>query len=100
MPVPSHLVLLACWSFPSPRRDRGGYGLRLPLFDQRAIPDRMSRGEPKHKIDCIVVSNLDRFGRSVLHLTQQLATLKTQGVRFVAVSQGLDTDENNPTASL
>jgi len=60
----------------------------------------MSRGEPKHKIDCIVVYNLDRFGRSVLHLTQQLATLNTQGVRFVAVSQGLDTDENNPTASL
>lgn len=38
MPVPSHLVLLTCWRFRSPRRDRGGCGSRLPLFDQRAHP--------------------------------------------------------------
>ena len=43
---------------------------------------------------------LDRFGRSVLHLSQQPATLTADGVRFVAISQGIDTDEANPASRL
>ena len=54
----------------------------------------------KRKFDCIVVWKLDRFGRSVLNLSQQLATLTSFGVRFVATTQGLDTDQSNPTAAL
>jgi putative DNA-invertase from lambdoid prophage Rac len=45
-------------------------------------------------------TKLDRFGRSVLHLNQQLALLESFGVRFIAVSQGLDTDHSNPTSRL
>ena len=54
----------------------------------------------KRKFDCVVVWKLDRFGRSVLNLSQQLAALTSFGVRFVATTQGLDTDQSNPTASL
>ena len=54
----------------------------------------------KHKIDCIAVYKIDRFGRSVLNLNQQLATLNSYGVRFVAISQGLDTDQSNPSSRL
>jgi DNA invertase Pin-like site-specific DNA recombinase len=53
----------------------------------------------KRKFDCVVVWKLDRFGRSVLHLNQQLDALSRHGVRFVATSQGIDTDKSNPTAS-
>jgi DNA invertase Pin-like site-specific DNA recombinase len=43
---------------------------------------------------------IDRFGRSVLHLNQQLAALTSHGVRFIATSQSLDTDEKDPTSRL
>ena len=43
---------------------------------------------------------IDRFGRCVLHLNQQLAALTSYGVRFIATSQSLDTDEKNPTSRL
>jgi DNA invertase Pin-like site-specific DNA recombinase len=36
----------------------------------------------------------------VLHLNQQLAALTSYGVRFIATSQSLDTDEKNPTSRL
>ncbi len=52
------------------------------------------------KFDCVLVYKIDRFGRSVLHLNQQLAALTSYGVRFVATSQALDTDQSNPTSRL
>ena len=52
------------------------------------------------KFDCVAVYKIDRFGRSVLHLNQQLAALTSFGVRFIATSQSLDTDEKNPTSRL
>jgi len=48
----------------------------------------------------VAVFKLDRFGRSVLQLNQQLAALDSYGVRFIAASQGLDTDHSNPTSRL
>ena len=55
---------------------------------------------PSESSICIVVYKIDRFGRSVLHLNQQLAALTSYGVRFIATSQSLDTDEKNPTSRL
>jgi len=54
----------------------------------------------QRKFDCIAVYKIDRYGRSVLHLNQQLAALTSYGVRFVATSQSLDTDKKNPTSRL
>jgi DNA invertase Pin-like site-specific DNA recombinase len=54
----------------------------------------------QRRFDCVVVYKIDRFGRSVLHLNQQLATLASYGVRFIATSQSLDTDESNTTSRL
>jgi len=54
----------------------------------------------KHRFDCVLVYKLDRFERSVLNLSQSLATLDSHGIRFIAVSQGLDTDQANPTSRL
>jgi DNA invertase Pin-like site-specific DNA recombinase len=54
----------------------------------------------QHKFSCIAVYKIDRFGRSVLHLNQQLAALGSHGIRFIAISQGLDTDQSNPSSRL
>jgi DNA invertase Pin-like site-specific DNA recombinase len=66
----------------------------------RPALDRLMADAAQHKFDCIAVYKIDRFGRSVLHLNQQLAALTSYGVRFIATSQSLDTDEKNPTSRL
>ena len=51
---------------------------------------RLMEAARKGKIDAVVVWKLDRFGRSTLDLLANIETLRVQGVRFVAASQGLD----------
>jgi site-specific DNA recombinase len=48
------------------------------------------------KLDCLLVWKLDRFGRSLLDCLNYIRTLEEHGVRFIAVTQGLDTDLQNP----
>jgi DNA invertase Pin-like site-specific DNA recombinase len=62
--------------------------------------DRAMKDASEHRWDAILVWKLDRFGRSVLNLSEQLAQLNSWGIRFIATSQGLDTDANNPTSRL
>ena len=52
------------------------------------------------KFDCVLVWKLDRFGRSLVDCLNNIQTLETCGVRFIAVTQGLDTDQRNPAARL
>jgi putative DNA-invertase from lambdoid prophage Rac len=66
----------------------------------RPALDRLMTAAARRDIDCVLVLKLDRFGRSVLHLSQQLAALTSYGVRFIAVSQGVDTDASNPSSRL
>jgi DNA invertase Pin-like site-specific DNA recombinase len=44
----------------------------------------------RRELDVVIVWKLDRWGRSVLDLLANLEVLGTCGVRFVAVTQGLD----------
>lgn len=66
----------------------------------RPALDKLMADAAQRKFDCVLVWKLDRFGRSVLNLSQQLAALTSYGVRFIATTQGLDTDQSNPTAAL
>jgi DNA invertase Pin-like site-specific DNA recombinase len=66
----------------------------------RPVLDRLMRDAAEHRFDAVVVYKLDRLGRSVLNLSQSLALLDSYGVRFIAVSQGIDTDQSNPTSRL
>jgi DNA invertase Pin-like site-specific DNA recombinase len=50
------------------------------------------------KLDCLLVWKLDRFGRSVVDCLNHIRTLEEHGVRFIAVTQGLDTDVQNPAS--
>jgi len=48
----------------------------------------------------LVVWKLDRFGRSLVHCASGIQELASLGIRFIATSQGLDTDESNPASKL
>jgi DNA invertase Pin-like site-specific DNA recombinase len=42
------------------------------------------------KVDAVLVWKLDRFGRSALDLLANIQVLEDAGVRFIAITQGLD----------
>jgi hypothetical protein len=48
----------------------------------------------------VLTWKLDRFGRSVSDCLNGIETLRSQGVRFMATSQNIDTDQSNPVSSL
>jgi DNA invertase Pin-like site-specific DNA recombinase len=52
----------------------------------------------KRQIDCVVVWKLDRWGRTMLHAIESIQDLAAHGVRWVAITQGLDTHQTNPMA--
>jgi len=62
--------------------------------------DRMMQDARKHLVDCVIVWKLDRFGRSVMHLSEALASLRSWGVRFICMTQSIYTDQANPTTNL
>lgn len=84
------------WRIAEEYVDKGFSGSRA----SRPELDRLMADAAQRRFDCVLVWKLDRFGRSVLHLNQQLAALTSYGVRFIATSQGLDTDQSNPTSRL
>lgn len=62
--------------------------------------DRLMQDARLRKVDCILVWKLDRWGRSVSHLVASLQELAGLGVRWIAVTQNLDTDVHNPVGTL
>jgi putative DNA-invertase from lambdoid prophage Rac len=59
----------------------------------RLMADAMGR-----KFDCLLVWKLDRFGRSLVDCLNSIRILEDHGIRFIAVTQGLDTDQRNPAS--
>ncbi len=62
--------------------------------------DQLMKDARRRRFDCVLVWKLDRFGRSLLHALNSIQELDSCGVRFIAVTQGLDTDQSNPAARL
>jgi putative DNA-invertase from lambdoid prophage Rac len=52
------------------------------------------------RFDVVLVWKLDRFGRSLVNCVAGIQELAALDVRFIAVSQALDTDHSNPTSRL
>jgi putative DNA-invertase from lambdoid prophage Rac len=84
------------WKIQGEYVDQGISGSKA----SRPALDRLMTDAAKRLFDAVLVWKLDRFGRSVLHLNQQLAALNAAGVRFMAISQNIDTDASNPTSRL
>lgn len=69
-----------------------GGGAKRPGL-QRLLADAR-RGQ----FHCVLVWKLDRFARSLVDCLNLVTSLDSAGVRFIAVSQGLDTDQRNPAS--
>jgi len=84
------------WDIAGEYVDTGWSGTKA----SRPELDRLMKDAGEHRFDCCVVWKLDRFGRSVLNLVESLNRLASAGVRFIATTQSIDTDESNPTSKL
>jgi len=73
--------------------NRAGNGRRSAL--NRLIAETRAR-----KIRCVLVWRLEMFGRSLVDCLNNIKTLEENGVRFIALTQGLDTGFPNPAARL
>jgi DNA invertase Pin-like site-specific DNA recombinase len=62
--------------------------------------DRLMSDGHQRRFDVVLVWKLDRFGRSLVHCISGIQELASLGIRFIATSQGLDTDESNPASKL
>jgi putative DNA-invertase from lambdoid prophage Rac len=60
--------------------------------------NRLMEDVRARKFDCLLVWKLDRFGRSLVDCLNNIRTLEENGVRFIAVTQSLDTDVKNPAS--
>jgi DNA invertase Pin-like site-specific DNA recombinase len=79
------------WKVADEYVDRGWSGAKA----SRPELNRLMKDAFARKIDCILVYKVDRFGRSVGNLSDMLRKLDSAGVRFISVTQGLDTDQAN-----
>lgn len=52
------------------------------------------------RFDAVLVWKMDRFGRSLMNCVAGIQELDNLGIRFLAVSQNIDTDHSNPTSRL
>jgi DNA invertase Pin-like site-specific DNA recombinase len=82
------------WELAGEYVDTGWSGSKV----SRPELDRLMRDTGQRKADVILCWKLDRFGRSLLHCMNTLQELQAHGVRFIATSQGIDTNESNPAS--
>lgn len=72
----------------------GKAGAKRPQLERLMNDARLRR------FDIVMVWKLDRFGRSVPEFVARVQQLDAAGVRFIAVTQGIDTDSRSPTGKL
>lgn len=89
-------VIARGWTLQGEYVDQGLSGKR----DTRPALNRLLDAARRRAVDAIVVWKLDRWGRSMGHIVSSIQELDSLGVRFVAVTQGIDTDHGNATSRL
>ena len=67
--------------------DKGMSGAK----DKRPALDQLVRDAKRRQFDCLVVWRLDRLGRSLRHLILLLDELTALDVKFVSLSESIDT---------
>ncbi len=68
--------------------------------DSRPALDRLMKAARRRSLDAVACWKLDRWGRSMPHFVQSVRELDSLGVRFAVITQGIDTDQSNPTSRL
>jgi putative DNA-invertase from lambdoid prophage Rac len=82
------------WENAGEYKDTGWSGAKA----NRPELNRLMDDAGERKFDVVICWKLDRFGRSLLNCKTALQQLQSKGVRFIATSQNIDTDESNPAA--
>jgi DNA invertase Pin-like site-specific DNA recombinase len=60
--------------------------------------DRLMKDARQRRFDAVLVWKLDRWGRSLVQSIQSIQELASLGIRFLAVTQNIDTGDDNPMA--
>ena len=60
--------------------------------------DRLMAAARRKDFDAVCVWKLDRFGRSQLACLHMITELDDRGIRFIATTQAIDTDQRNPAS--
>jgi len=89
-------VRLRGWKLAGEYVDTGWSGSKA----SRPQLDRLMADARSRTLDVILVWKLDRWGRSVSNVLDSLNELRSLGVRWIATTQNLDTDETNPNGRL
>lgn len=63
---------------------------------KRPILAKLLADARMRRFDVLLVWKLDRFGRSLKHIIENIETLDAAGVRFLCPSQAIDTDNRSP----
>ncbi len=84
------------WTIAHEYIDQGYSGSKA---DRPALM-RLMRDANMKRFAAVIVWKLDRFGRSVSQLVQNVRRLDELGVRFLVPSQSIDTDHKSPTGRL
>src|ERR1051326_944066 len=84
------------WKVSREYVDTGWSGAR----SSRPELDRLGCDARLRRVDVVLVWKLDRWGRSVVDCVRGIQELDSLGIRFVAVTQNIDTDESNPASRL
>ena len=87
--------------------DRQGWEVAATYTDiisgtksKRPDLDRLMADADRRTFDAVCVWKLDRFGRSLLDCLHKIEELDYCGVRFIATTQPIDTDQHNPASRL
>lgn len=67
---------------------------------KRPVLERLMADARMRKFDIVLVWKLDRFARSLQQLVANIQLLDSFGVRFIAATQNVDTDQRNPASRL
>lgn len=66
----------------------------------RPMLKKLLEDAAQRRFDVVLAYRIDRFGRSVAEFSQNVLALKAMGIRFIATSQSIDTDDRNPMAKM
>ena len=84
------------WKITAEYVDTGWSGTKA----NRPELNRLMADARARRLDAVLVWKLDRWGRSIRDSINSIQELVGLGVRFIAVTQNLDTDESNPMAQV
>lgn len=62
----------------------------------RPALDKLMAAACLRRFDAVAVWKLDRWGRSVIDSIKSIQELVSLGIRFIAATQNIDTDQSNP----